>query len=152
MKKNRTFSSLKPIASILPDNIKKLIKNNASIDDNIIKNQWYKILGNKTAEKCKFIKIQKYNNVQSVFVKVERKFLIEIDYARDQLIEKINSFLGYNFVNKIIINIENINSTQYKKKELKLKEKTKSILETINDEDIRKKLLKFSEKKINESN
>jgi len=40
MKKNRTFSSLKPIRSLLPENIKKLIKNKSYTDYDTLKTSW----------------------------------------------------------------------------------------------------------------
>ena len=45
MKKNRTFSSLKPIRSLIPDNIKKIIKNTPTTDISNLKRSWEKILG-----------------------------------------------------------------------------------------------------------
>ena len=45
MKKNRTFSSLKPIRSLLPENIKKLIKNKSYTDYDTLKNSWRTVLG-----------------------------------------------------------------------------------------------------------
>ncbi|MAK12465.1 MAG: hypothetical protein CMI73_02195 [Candidatus Pelagibacter sp.] len=146
MKKNRNFSSLKPIGALLPDNIKKLIKNNVSTNLDTLKKSWLIILGKKTAKKCELIKIQKYSNKNCIFLKVDRKFLIEIDYERDRIIEKINSFLGYEFATKILINFKDINSTQLVKKSLNLKEKTRNLIESVKDEELRKKLMNFSHK------
>ena len=49
-----------------------------------------------------------------IFLKVERKFLIEVDYARDEIIKKNNSFYGFESVNKILINIEDIKNLNKK--------------------------------------
>ena len=96
MKKNRTFSSLKPIRSLLPENIKKLIKNNSHANFDTLKTSWKTVLGEDTAKKCKLTKIDKYNKKKCIFLKVDRQYLIEIDYARDEIIKKINSFLAMN--------------------------------------------------------
>ena len=96
MKKNRTFSSLKPIHSLLPDNIKKLIKNNPTSNFANLKNSWENILGADLSKKCQLIKIQKYNSENSIFINVDRKYLIDVDYSRDEILEKINSFLEGN--------------------------------------------------------
>ena len=106
MKKNRTFSSLKPIRSLLPENIKKLIKNKPYTDYDTLKTSWRTVLGDDIAKKCELIKMEKYNNQKCIFLKVNRQFLIEIDYARDEIIKKINSFFGYECVSKILINFE----------------------------------------------
>ena len=152
MKKNRTFSSLKPIRSLLPENIKKLIKNNSHVDFDTLKTSWKTVLGEDTAKKCKLTKIDKYNKKKCIFLKVDRQYLIEIDYARDEIIKKINSFFGYECINKILINFEDIPGTQLRKKSLKLNKKTKDMIETLNDDLLRDKLYNFIGKGGDEKN
>ena len=152
MKKNRTFSSLKPIRSLLPENIKKLIKNNSHVDFDTLKKSWKTVLGEDTAKKCELTKMDKYNKKKCIFLKVDRQYLIEIDYARDEIIKKINAFLGYECVNKILINFEDIPSTQSSKKSLKLNKKTKDMIEALNDDLLRDKLYNFFGKEENEKN
>jgi len=152
MKKNRTFSSLKPIRSLLPENIKKLIKNNSHADFDTLKTSWKTVLGEDTAKKCELIKMNKYNKKKSIFLKVDRQYLIEIDYARDEIIKKINSFFGYECVNKILINFEDLPSTQTSRKSLRLNKKTKDIIEALNDDLLRDKLYNFIGKEKNEKN
>ncbi len=146
MKKNRTFNSLKPIRTLLPENVKKLIKNKPITDFDSLRNSWNRVLGEETAKKCQLIKIEKNNNKKSVFLKVDRQHLVEIDYSRDEIIKKINSFLGYEYVNKILVNIEDNGSTQIKEKSLKLNKKTEGIIKIISDEALREKLLNFANK------
>ena len=59
MKKNRTFNSLKPIRTLLPENVKKLIKNKPITDFDSLRNSWNRVLGEETAKKCQLIKIEK---------------------------------------------------------------------------------------------
>ena len=152
MKKNRTFGSLKPIRSLLPENVKKLNKNTPCTDYDSLKKSWQKVLGEEIAKKCELIEIKQYSKKKrGVFLKVERKFLIEVDYARDEIIKKINSFYGFESVNKILINIEDINSTQLNKKSLKLSKKTEGMIKVINDSELKDKLLNFQIEK-NEKN
>ena len=101
MKKNRTFSSLKPIRSLIPDNIKKIIKNTPTTDISNLKRSWEKILGKELSNKCTLLKVQKNNSENSLFLKVDRSDLIDIDYSRDEIAEKINSFLGFKYISKI---------------------------------------------------
>ena len=104
------------------------------------------------AKKCELIKIKQYSKKKRcIFLKVDRKFLIEVDYARDEIIKKINSFYGFESVNKILINIEDINSTQLNKKSLKLSKKTEDMIKVINDSELKDKLLNFQIEK-NEKN
>ena len=88
-KKNRTFSSLKPIRSLLPENIKKLIKNKSYTDYDTLKTSWKTVLGEDTAKKCELVKMEKYNRKKCIFLTVDRQHLIEIDYDRDEIIKKI---------------------------------------------------------------
>ena len=80
-------------------------------------------------------------------MKVDRQHLIKIDYDRDEIIKKINSFFGYECVSKILINFEDIRSTQLSRKSLKLSEKTKKMLENLDDNLLKDKLLNFVERK-----
>ena len=67
MKKNRTFSSLKPIRSLLPENIKKLIKNKSYTDYDTLKTSWKTVLGEDLAKKCELVKMEKYNRKKCIF-------------------------------------------------------------------------------------
>ena len=35
---------------------------------------------------------------------VEKSMILEVDYLRDELINKINSFYGFNYIQQIMIN------------------------------------------------
>ena len=96
--------------------------------------------------------MDKYNKKKCIFLKVDRQYLIEIDYARDEIIKKINAFFGYECVSKILINFEDIHSTQISKKSLKLNDKTKKMIETLDDNNLKDKLLNFVERKNNQKN
>jgi len=55
--------------------------------------------------------------------------MIEIEYSRDQIIEKINSYLGFNAINKIQV-ISKSSFFEVKKKKIVLSE---NILKKINE-------------------
>ena len=144
MKKNRTFGSLKPISTVLPDNVKKLIKNKPFSDFNTLKNSWDKIVGNDISNKCDVIGVQKINRKNILYLRVKRSYLIDIDYSRDQIIEKVNSYLGFEFASKIFINIKENKCPQVKNKKLNLNKKTKSLIDSICDEELKQKLSDFT--------
>ena len=52
-------------------------------------------------------KIKKINNENILSLNVNKEIMIEIEYSRDQIIEKINSYLGFNAINKIQITSKN---------------------------------------------
>ena len=39
-----------------------------------------------------------------MFLNVPKEHIIEIDYSRDYIVEKTNSYFGYSYINKVIIN------------------------------------------------
>ena len=147
MKKNRSFSTLKPIHTLLPENLKKLIKNHPTSNYENLKISWKKIVGENLSKKCELVKVQKYNGENSIFLKVDRNYLIDVDYSRDEIIEKVNSFLGFKFASKILINIKENKSPQGVKKGLKLNKKMENLLDSLNDEELKNKLKNFSNDK-----
>ena len=52
----------------------------------------------------KYSKQSSINNEKVLFLKVPKEHIIEIDYSRDYIVEKTNSYFGYSFINKVIIN------------------------------------------------
>ena len=147
MKKNRSFSTLKPIHTLLPENLKKLIKNHPTSNYANLKKSWKKIVGENLFKKCELVKVQKYNSENSIFLKVDRNYLIDVDYSRDEIIEKVNSFLGFKFASKILINIKENKSPQGVKKGLKLNKKMENLIDSLNDEELKNKLKNFSNDK-----
>lgn len=145
MKKNRSFSTLKPIHTLLPENLKKLIKNHPTSNYENLKKSWKKIVGENLSKKCELVKVQKYNSENSIFLKVDRNYLIDVDYSRDEIIEKVNSFLGFKFASKILINIKENKSPQGVKKGLKLNKKMENLIDSLNDEELKNKLKNFSD-------
>ena len=147
MKKNRSFSTLKPIHTLLPENLKKLIKNQPTSNYENLRKSWKKIVGENLSKKCELVKVQKYNSENSIFLKVDRNYLIDVDYSRDEIIEKVNSFLGFKFASKILINIKENKSPQGVKKGLKLNKKMENLIDSLNDEELKNKLKNFSNDK-----
>ena len=147
MKKNRSFGTLKPIHTLLPENLKKLIKNHPTSNYENLKKSWKKIVGENLSKKCELVKVQKYNSENSIFLKVDRNYLIDVDYSRDEIIEKVNSFLGFKFASKILINIKENKSPQGVKKGLKLNKKMENLIDSLNDEELKNKLKNFSNDK-----
>ena len=75
------------------------------------------------------LKIKKINNENILSINVNKDIMIEIEYSRDQIIEKINSYLGFNAINKIQVISKN-SSFEVKKKKIVLSE---NILKKINE-------------------
>ena len=126
---NKLFTQgLRPLQSLLPENAKKILKKDGFVYFEIIKN-WKNIVGEKMFKDTAPLKIKKVNNENILSINVNKNIMIEIEYSRDQIIEKINSYLGFNAINKIQI-ISKDSSFEIKKKKIILNE---NILKKINE-------------------
>ena len=103
-------------------------------------------MGKELSKKCTLLKVQKNNSENSLFLKVDRSDLIHIDYSRDEIAEKINSFLGFKYISKILINANDNKSPQETKKSLNLNKKMENLIDSIQDEDLKEKLKNFNKK------
>ena len=102
----KVYQGLKPIKSLLPKDVRKLISSHQnSFDD--LKSKWNTIVGNEIALLCKPDKLKQssINNEKVLFINVPKEHIIEIDYSRDYIVEKTNSYFGYSFINKVILTL-----------------------------------------------
>lgn len=101
---NKAFTQgLRPLQSLLSENVKKILKKDGFVYFEIIKN-WKNIVGEKMFKDVSPVKIKKINNENILSINVNKNVMIEIEYSRDQIIEKINGYLGFNAIHKIQIN------------------------------------------------
>lgn len=101
---NKAFAQgLRPLKSLLSENVKKILKKDGFVYFEIIKN-WKNIVGEKMFIDVSPVKIKKINNENILSINVNKNVMIEIEYSRDQIIEKINGYLGFNAIHKIQIN------------------------------------------------
>jgi hypothetical protein len=101
---NKAFAQgLRPLQSLLSENVKKILKKDSFVYFEIIKN-WKNIVGEKMFKDVSPVKIKKINNENILSINVNKNVMIEIEYSRDQIIEKINGYLGFNAIHKIQIN------------------------------------------------
>jgi hypothetical protein len=101
---NKAFAQgLRPLQSLLSENVKKILKKDGFVYFEIIKN-WKNIVGEKMFKDVSPVKIKKINNENILSINVNKNVMIEIEYSRDQIIEKINGYLGFNAIQKIQIN------------------------------------------------
>ena len=124
---------LRPFGNTLPRGIRGILKKNGYNYSEII-SKWNILVGDEIS-KCSYpksIKMTRGNSKTTLEIGVERGNEIIIEYSKKEIINKINSYFGYQLINEI--RLLNINSK--KKKERR-----------------RKNLFKFSkdfEKKINQ--
>ncbi len=104
--KSKNFiQGLRPFATSIPRGLKTVLKKNGYNYSSIIDN-WTKMVGKNIASKCYPIKIRldKIKNYTLILNVIHGKE-IEVEYERKNIIDKINFFLGYNFINQIKLNV-----------------------------------------------
>jgi len=133
---------LRPLQSLLPENAKKILKKDGFLHFEIIKN-WKNIIGEKMLKDVTPLKIKKINNENILTINVSKNVMIEIEYSRDQIIERINSYLGFNGINKIQILTKN-SPAEVKKRKILLDEKILKKINDIKNENLKKIFLNLS--------
>ena len=140
---NKLFTQgLRPLQSLLPENAKKILKKDGFVYFEIIKN-WKNIVGEKMFKDVSPLKIKKINNENILTINVNKNIMIEIEYSRDQIIEKINSYLGFNAINKIQI-ISKDPSFELKKKKIILNENILKKINKIKNKNLKEIFLKLN--------
>ena len=102
------IQGLRPLANTLPKQIKKIIKKNGFNFSPVVDN-WTKIVGKEFSDHCYPINIKVINNSNTLclVLNVIHGKELEIEYGKNNIIDKINSYFGYNFISKIELKIMN---------------------------------------------
>ena len=102
------IQGLRPLANTLPKQIKKIIKKNGFNFSSVVDN-WTKIVGKEFSDHCYPINIKVLNNsnMLCLVLNVIHGKEIEIEYGKNNIIDKINLYFGYNFISKIELKIIN---------------------------------------------
>ena len=102
------IQGLRPLANTLPKQIKKIIKKNGFNFSSVVDN-WTKIVGKEFSDHCYPINIKVLNNsnMLCLVLNVIHGKELEIEYGKNNIIDKINLYFGYNFVSKIELKIIN---------------------------------------------
>ena len=106
------IQGLRPLANTLPQQIKKVLKKNGFNFSSIVDN-WTKIIGNEISNKCYPINIKAQGNSKDVtlILNVIHGKEIDVEYNKKNIIDKINSYFGYDFIKNIKIKIINTKFT-----------------------------------------
>ena len=105
--KTQTFvQGLRPFSSSIPKTLKKYLKKSGYNYSNIIDN-WTKMVGRKISDACYPIKVKMGKEMKDgnlVLNVIHGKEMV-IEYEKKEIIDKINSFFGYNCIGKITLKI-----------------------------------------------
>ena len=105
--KSKTFiQGLRPFANSIPKTLKKHLKKNGYNYSNIIDN-WTRIVSKKISDGSYPInvKMDKQMKGGTLVLNVIHGKEVEIEYMKNEIIDKINSFFGYNCISHITLKI-----------------------------------------------
>ena len=105
--KTQTFiQGLRPFSSSIPKTLKKYLKKSGYNYSNIIDN-WTKMVGVKISDACYPIKVKMNKEMKDgnlVLNVIHGKEMV-IEYEKKEIIDKINSFFGYNCISNVSLKI-----------------------------------------------
>ena len=145
-KESKTYvQGLRPFGNTLPRGIKGVLKKSGYNYAEII-SKWKKLVGKEISDCCypKSIKIGKENVNGTLLIAVKRGDEINVEYSKKDIINKINSYFGYQLISNIRLQAINADKTKIKKInitnnfsknfEKKIKEiKNKNLKNSLND-------------------
>ena len=152
--KTLTFiQGLRPFSSSIPKTLKKHLKKGGYNYSNIVDN-WTKMVGKEVSDASYpvTIKIGKEMIDGTLVLNVIHGKELEIEYNKQTILEKINSFFGYKIIDKVKLNIVQEKKIKTKEKNIaSLNYKFKEKLENLKNDNLKKSLNKLV-KAYNEKN
>ena len=98
----KTIQGLRSFKNTLPKNVKKIISKKGHIYSETLDN-WRYIVGDELFKVC-FPKSFKNSNALGssyLVIMVKRGHEVDLEYSKKSILEKLNSYLGYNAVKKL---------------------------------------------------
>ena len=140
------IQGLRSFKNSLPKNVKKILNKKGFVYSEIL-NKWNYLVGNEIS-KISFPKTFKpsgKNTPGTLIISAQRGNEINIEFSKNTIIEKINSFFGYKILNNVRLEtFNNLKENTNKKKMYISKKSTKKFkdsLKSLNNEKIKKSLL-----------
>ena len=100
------IQGLRPFSSSIPKTLKKHLKKGGYNYSNILDN-WTKIVTKEISDACYpiTIKMSKHMKDGNLILNVIHGKEMKIEYKKKEIIDKINSFFGYNCINQVTLKI-----------------------------------------------
>ena len=105
--KTKTFiQGLRPFSSSIPKTLKKHLKKGGYNYTNIV-NNWTKMVSNKVSNACYPITVKMGKEMKNgnLVLNVIHGKEIEVEYKKNEIIDNINSFFGYQCISSITLKI-----------------------------------------------
>tara|TARA_B100001057_G_scaffold84563_1_gene80436 strand:+ start:14 stop:502 length:489 start_codon:yes stop_codon:yes gene_type:complete len=100
--RNKSIQGLRSFKDTLPKNIKRVINKKGHIYSETLSN-WKYIVGDNLFKICypKSFKSSNRFGVSTLLIMVKRGHEVDLEYSKKQVMDKMNSFFGYNVVEKL---------------------------------------------------
>ena len=153
--KSKNFiQGLRPFSSSIPKTLKKHLKKGGYNFSNIVDN-WTKMVNKKVSDACYPITIKMGKEMRdgTLVLNVLHGKELEIEYEKNEIMDKINSFFGYNCIGQVVLKIvqEKIELKKNKFPQIKNFSKIDKKMEKVNDTQLKSSLNNFV-KAFNERN
>ena len=98
----KTIQGLRSFKNTLPKNVKKIISKKGHIYSETLDN-WKSIVGEDLFRVCFPKSFKNSNPIGSSYlsIMVKRGHEVDIEYSKNKILERLNSYLGYNAVEKL---------------------------------------------------
>ena len=134
---------MRPFSSSIPKTLKKYLKKGGYNYSSIVDN-WTKMVSKKISDSCYpiTVKMSKEMKDGTLVLNVLHGKELEIEYAKKEIIDKINSFFGYNCINQIILKTvqEKIKTRKNKFPKIKNLSKINQNIEKVNNDELKSSL------------
>ena len=117
-KESKTYvQGLRSFGSTLPRTVRSILKKNGYNYTEII-SKWSSLVGDEVSKNSypKSIKMTKGDKDGTLILGVKRGNEINIEYSKKEIINKINSYFGYQLINEIRLQTFNADEKKLKKK------------------------------------
>ena len=100
------IQGLRPFSSSIPKTLKKHLRKGSYNYSNIVDN-WTSIVNKNISDACYpvSVKMEKSMKDGTLVLNVTHGKEVEIEYTKNEIIDKINSFFGYNCISNITLKI-----------------------------------------------
>ena len=135
-KTNTYIQGLRPFSSSIPKTLKKYLRKGGYNYSSIIDN-WPKMVSKEISDSCYPISVKMGKDMKNgtLILNVIHGKELQIEYEKKDIIEKINSFFGYNCIARVTLKIV----------QDKLKSKHKSLTKIKNIKMIEEKIIKIND-------
>ena len=146
-KSNTFIQGLRPFSRSIPQGLKKLLKKGTYNFSNIIDN-WSKMVGRDISNVCypNTIKMGKEMNNGTLILNVIHGNELIVEYSRQEIIDKINSFFGFQCIKEVKLKV--VQEKKISKQEITISEKKityNNELKNVNNEGLKNSLNKLIE-------